>query len=152
MGSGLILNEAIRVVDDGGDFAEVRRAAEVAIRRASVLFAVGTLEYLQKSGRIGRAQRLFGTALDIRPVLKVEDGEVVPHKRTRGRRRQLATILEEVKPAADEGRSLLFGHVDAPEAIEELVDSLGVKEPLVTEIGGVVGSHAGPGAYGVGYL
>jgi fatty acid-binding protein DegV len=84
--------------------------------------------------------------------LKVEDGEVVPHKRTRGRRRQLATILEEVKPAADEGRSLLFGHVDAPEAIEELVDSLGVKEPLVTEIGGVVGSHAGPGAYGVGYL
>jgi DegV family protein with EDD domain len=152
MGSGLVLREALRIIDEGGDFAEVRRAAEAAIRRVKVLFAVGTLEYLQKSGRIGRAQRLFGTALDIRPVLRIEDGEVVPHKRTRGRRRQLATIIEEVKPAAEAGHSLYFGHVAAPEALEDLMSSLGVEEPDVAEIGGVVGSHAGPGAYGVAYL
>lgn len=152
MGSGLILGEALRVVDEGGDFGEVRRAAEAAIRRVRVLFAVGTLEYLQKSGRIGRARRLLGTALDIRPVLRIEDGEVVPHKRTRGRRRQLAAIIEEAKPAAEEGRSLLFGHIAAPEAVEDLARSLGVDEPRVAEIGGVVGSHAGPGAYGVAYL
>ena len=152
MGSGLILREALRVIDEGGDFAEVRRATETAIRRVNVLFAVGTLEYLQKSGRIGRAQRLLGSALDIRPVLRIEDGEVVPHKRTRGRRRQLATMSEEAKPAAENGRSLYFGHVDASEALEELIESLGVEEPVVAEIGGVVGSHAGPGAYGVAYL
>ena len=71
MGSGLILLEALRCIDEGRDFDEVRHAAERAIGGARVLFAVGTLEYLAKSGRIGRAQRLLGTALDVRPVLEI---------------------------------------------------------------------------------
>lgn len=152
MGSGLILMEALRVVDEGGDFKNVRRAAESAIGRANLLFAVGSLEYLAKSGRLGRARRLVGTALDIRPVLRVEDGEVVPHKRTRGRKRQLAAIVEEVRPAVEAGRQLYFGHVAAPELLSELADQLGVEVQLVSEIGGVVGSHVGPGAYGVAHL
>ena len=152
MGSGLILLEVLSVLDEGGTFDEVRRAAEGAIRRCKILFAVGTLEYLEKSGRIGRAQRLLGTALDIRPVLRLEDGEVVPHKRARGRRRQLATLLDEVRPAAEGGRPLAYGHIDAPEMLAELRNSLGVEGRFVAEIGGVVGSHVGPGAYGVAYL
>jgi DegV family protein with EDD domain len=151
IGSGLILLEAMRVVDGGGTFEEVKRAVEAAIRRCRVLFAVGTLEYLEKSGRIGRAQRLLGTALDIRPVLSVEDGEVVPHKRARGRRRQMAVILEEAKPAAEAGRPLAYGHVNAPEPLAELREALG-KGSFAAEIGGVVGSHLGPGAYGVAFL
>ncbi|MDQ3793666.1 MAG: DegV family protein [Actinomycetota bacterium] len=152
MGSGLILREALREIDEGGEFKAVRRAAEIAIGRCNVLFAVGTLEYLAKSGRIGRARRLLGAAFDIRPVLRIEDGEVVPHKRTRGRKRQMAAIVEEVKPAAEPGRPLFFGHVAAPELLSELAERLGVEEELVAEIGGVVGSHVGPGAYGVAYL
>ena len=152
MGSGLILREALRCIDEGGEFEEVRREAETAIRRCNVLFAVSTLEYLAKSGRIGRARRLVGTALDIRPVLRIEDGEVVAHKRTRGRKRQMAAIVEEAKPAAEAGRPLYFGHVAAPEQLSELAERLGVEEELVAEIGGVVGSHVGPGAYGVAYL
>ena len=151
IGSGLILLEAVRVVDGGGTFEEVKRAVEAAISRCRVLFAVGTLEYLEKSGRIGRAQRLLGTALDIRPVLSVEDGEVVPHKRARGRRRQMAVILEEAKPAAEAGRPLAYGHVNAPEPLAELREALG-KGSFAAEIGGVVGSHLGPGAYGVAFL
>jgi DegV family protein with EDD domain len=152
MGAGLILLEALRVVDEGGEFEEVKQAAVEAIRRCRLLFAVGTLEYLEKSGRIGRAQRLLGTAFDIRPVLRVEDGEVVPHKRTRGRKRQLAALLEEAKPAAEAGHPLAYGHADAPGPLNELIDSLGVEGSFVVEIGGVVGSHVGPGAYGVAYL
>jgi len=152
MGSGLILLEALRCIDEGGDFDEVRHAAERAIRRTSVLFAVGTLEYLAKSGRIGRAQRLLGTALDVRPVLQVAGGEIVPLKRTRGRKRQMAAIVEEVKPAAEAGRPLYFGHIAAPELLSELAEQLGVEEKLVAEIGGVVGSHVGLGAYGVAHL
>lgn len=152
MGSGLILREALAMIDEGGDFKDVRRAAEAAIGRCNLLFAVGTLEYLAKSGRLGRAQRLLGTALDIRPVLRVEDGEVVSHRRTRGRKRQIAAIVEEVKPAAEAGRPLYFGHVAAPELLSELAERLGVEEKLVSEIGGVVGSHVGPGAYGVAHL
>ncbi len=152
MGAGLILLEALHVLDEGGDFEEVKQAAAEAIKRCTLLFAVGTLEYLEKSGRIGRAQRLLGTALDIRPVLRVEDGEVVPHKRTRGRKRQLAALLEETKPAAEAGHPLAYGHADAPGPLNELIDSLGVEGRFVAEIGGVVGAHVGPGAYGVAYL
>ncbi len=152
MGSGLILREALREIDEGGDFREVRRAAETAIGRCNVFLAVSTLKYLAKGGRLGQAQRLVGAALDVRPVLRVEDGEVVPHKRTRGRKRQLATIVDEVRPAAQAGRPLYFGHAGAPELVSELAERLGVEEKLVAEIGGVVGSHVGLGAYGVAHL
>jgi DegV family protein with EDD domain len=152
MGSGLILLEALRVVDGGGDFKEVRRAVDSAIRSCNIFFAVQTLEYLERLGRIGRAQRLLGTALDVRPVLSVEDGEVVPHKRTRGRKRQMAAIVEEAQEAASAGRPLYFGHVDAPDAVDALARALGKRPERVAEIGGVVGSHVGPGAYGLAFL
>jgi len=152
MGSGLILIEALRCIDDGGDFDEIRRSAKRAIGGATVLFAVGTLEYLAKSGRIGRAKRLLGTALDVRPVLKVAGGEIVPIKRTRGRARQMAAIVEEVRPAVEAERPLFFGHIAAPELLSELAERLGVEEKLVAGIGGVVGSHVGLGAYGVAHL
>ncbi|BBL78829.1 hypothetical protein RxyAA322_06830 [Rubrobacter xylanophilus] len=152
MGSGLVLREAIRAIDEGASFEEVRRAAEAAVRRVRVFFAVGTLEYLAKSGRIGRAQRLVGTALDIRPVLTIREGEVVPFKRTRGRRRQMETIAEQLRPAIEEGRTLFFGHVDARDTLEELGRKLGIGDMLVARIGGVVGCHVGPGAYGVAFL
>jgi DegV family protein with EDD domain len=152
MGSGLILLEALRVIDGGGDFKEVRRTVDSAVRSCNLLFAVQTLEYLERLGRIGRAQRLLGTALDVRPVLSVEDGEVVPHKRTRGRKRQMAAIVEEAKASASSGRPLYFGHVNAPDAVTDLARALGKRPKYVAEIGGVVGSHVGPGAYGLAFL
>ena len=152
MGSGLILLEALRVLDEGGEFKDVRRAAEAAAGRCNLYFAVGTLEYLARSGRIGRAQRLVGTALDVRPVLKLVDGEVVPHKRTRGRKRQMNAVVDEVGPSAEAGRPLYFGHIARPEPVGELAERLGVEARPVAEIGGVVGSHVGLGAYGVAHL
>jgi DegV family protein with EDD domain len=152
MGSGLIFVEALNTADGGGSFEDVLQAAERAIKGCEVLFAVGTLEYLAKSGRIGRAQRLVGTALNIRPVLRLEDGLVVPHKRARGRNRQMAVVAEQIKPAIESGKKLYYGHVAAPELLEEFCDMLGVDDPAVTGIGGVVGAHVGPGAYGVAYL
>ncbi len=152
MGSGLILLEALRVADEGGSFEDVKRATEAAVRRCGIFFAVGTLEYLEKSGRIGRAQRLVGTALDIRPVLRLEDGEVVPHKRARGRKRQLSAIVDEVRPMIEAGRHIAYGHVDSYDALADLRSALGTEGSFVSEIGGVVGSHVGPGAYGVAYL
>jgi DegV family protein with EDD domain len=125
---------------------------EAAIKLCRLLFAVGSLEYLEKSGRIGRAQRLLGTALDVRPVLSVENGEVMPHKRTRGRKRQMTAILEEAKPAVEAGRTLAYGHINAWDSLTELRSALDVKGRFVADIGGVVGSHVGPGAYGVAIL
>ncbi|AHY46659.1 DegV: EDD domain protein, DegV family [Rubrobacter radiotolerans] len=151
-GSTLILREALRVIDGGGDLREAKRAAEAAARRTEVFFAVGTLDYLAKSGRIGRAQKLFGSALDIRPILRLEDGEVHPYKRVRGRKRQMNALVEGLAPFVREGRRFHFGHIDAEEAANELARKLGVRDPQMAEIGGVVGCHVGPGAFGVACL
>ncbi len=62
------------------------------------------------------------------------------------------SMLQEAKPAAEAGRPLAYGHIDAPQLLAELKDSLGVEGRFVAEIGGVVGSHVGLGAYGVAYL
>src|SRR3712207_9370042 len=98
MGSGLILLEALKVLDEGGEFKDVRRAAEAAAGRCNLYFAVGTLEYLGKSGRIRRAPRPLGAALDVQPVLKLVDGEVLPPQPNRGRKRQMNPVLEEGGP------------------------------------------------------
>jgi fatty acid-binding protein DegV len=82
----------------------------------------------------------------------VVGGEVTPYKRTRGRKRQMAAIVEQVSPAVEAGRPLYFGHIAAPELVSELAETLGVEEKLVAEIGGVVGAHVGLGAYGVAHL
>jgi fatty acid-binding protein DegV len=64
----------------------------------------------------------------------------------------MAILLKEVKPAAEAGRPLAYGHAHAPALLNEFIDSVGVEGRFVAEIGGVVGAHVGPGAYGVAYL
>lgn len=152
IGSGLILNEVLEAIDGGGDLQEALGAARNAISRCRAWFAVGTLEYLQRGGRIGRAQRLAGSALDIRPVLALEDGEIVPHKRTRGRKRQMSAMLEEIKPAVENGRPYSLGNANAPEPVAELSRQLGGGEEFSSSISGVIGCHVGPGAYGVAHI
>ncbi|CAN5121137.1 DegV family protein [soil metagenome] len=152
IGSGLILNEVLETIDGGGDLDEALEAARSAIARCRAWFAVGTLEYLQRGGRIGRAQRLAGTALDIRPVLTLEDGEIVPHKRTRGRKRQMSAMIGEIQSAVDNGRPYSLGNANAPEPVAEISRRLGGGEAFSVSISGVIGCHVGPGAYGVAYL
>lgn len=151
-GAALIIRRALAVLDGGGTFEEARRTAEQAVRKSDIYFAVGTLEYLAKSGRIGRAQKLFGSALDIRPILTLVDGEVNPHKRVRGRKRQMNALVEQLSPYVTEGRTFYFGHIDAEDSVRELAERLGIPEPEITGIGGVVGCHVGPGAFGVACL
>jgi fatty acid-binding protein DegV len=64
----------------------------------------------------------------------------------------MAALFEEARPAAEAGRPLAYGHVRAWDSLTELRTELGVKGRFVSEIGGVVGSHVGPGAYGVAFL
>jgi len=152
IGSGLILNEVLSVIDGGGDPEEALSAARSAVARCRAWFAVGTLEYLRRGGRIGRAQSLAGTALDIRPVLTLKDGEIVPHKRTRGRKRQMAAMLEEIRPAVENGRPYSLGNANAPEPVAEISRQLGGGEAFSASISGVIGCHVGPGAYGVAHV
>lgn len=152
MGSGLILFETLVAIDSGADFEEVKRITRDSIERCELILGVSTLDYLEKNGRIGRAQRLLGTALNIRPVLKIEEGVVTPYKRVRGKRKQMAALLEEIHPAVQAERKLAIGDIAAPGELAQMREAAGESLEFEAEIGGVVGSHVGPGAYGVAIL
>ena len=120
-----------------------------------VVFTVDTLEYLQKGGRIGKAQALAGSLLHVKPILSVRDGVIEPVGRVRGRQKavaEFARLFEEQSEDRD-GLRLAIAHANAPEWIETLTEmALGIrpsaKVELVETLGAVVGTHAGPGAVG----
>jgi fatty acid kinase fatty acid binding subunit len=120
-----------------------------------VIFTVGTLEYLQKGGRIGRAQALAGTLLNVKPILAIQDGEVVPVARVRGRQKALEEFARVFGDATrdEPGLRVSIAHANAPEWVDVLTDFVGKARPqaeieLVETLGAVVGTHAGPGAVG----
>ena len=145
---------AMRAAELGAEGAAPEQA--VAEIRASVprlrLYAVlDTLEYLQKGGRIGRARALMGALLNIKPMLTLHDGEAHPVERVRSRQagmRRLVDVLASQGPAARVG--LLHG--GAPEVLPELERLFRERLPDRTfeqaEIGSVLGTYAGPGAFG----
>jgi DegV family protein with EDD domain len=123
-----------------------------------VLFVVDTLEYLRRGGRIGAARAWIGKLLDIKPILGVADGEVVPVDRARGGRAAHPRILELIAGRADGARPMVagFAHANAPvwaDRLRKLVEErFRVVETLTAEMGPTVGTHAGPGTVGVVWL
>ena len=120
-----------------------------------VLFTVETLEYLQRGGRIGKAQAIAGGLLNLRPVLSVEDGEVVAVARVRGKQKAVAEFERRFLDATTDGPGLriAIAHADAEEwvgTLSELVWRVrpGAEIEFTSTLGAVVGTHAGPGAVG----
>jgi DegV family protein with EDD domain len=137
--------------------------AEAALARLSddhrVVFSLETLEFLQRGGRIGRAQAVAGSLLRVRPILQFDDGEVAPHSRVRGSHRVLPAMRGYLEERSDPQRPLrvALGHARRPEVIGELEEMVRDARPrasidLVAEIGPTVGTHAGPGAYAVAFV
>jgi len=127
-------------------------------REVRCFFSLDTLEYLQRGGRIGKAQAFVGQLLAVHPILALEDGELRPLRRVRGRRKVVAALVEELQSALGAARSaaVMVGHAAAPASAAELVQAVeaarpGVKVDGVVEIGAVVGTHAGPGALGLAF-
>jgi DegV family protein with EDD domain len=146
-------------LDDGVDPADLPALVEEQRRRCHTLFCVPTLEFLQKGGRIGRAQALAGGLLGVRPILAIEDGEVVPAGRVRGADRVLPALVDEiVRRAADEDEiDVAIAHADDPAQAAELEALLraarpGIRSVRVLTLGAVIGAHAGPGTIGLGYV
>jgi DegV family protein with EDD domain len=122
---------------------------------SEVLFTVDTLEYLQRGGRIGKAQALAGSLLNLRPVLSVEEGEVVAVARVRGKSKALAEFERRfVEGTTNEaGLRVAIAHADAEEwvgTLSELAWRVRSKAEIefTSTLGAVVGTHTGPGAVG----
>jgi DegV family protein with EDD domain len=131
---------------------------QAARERLHVVFSVDTLEYLQRGGRIGRAQAMVGGVLGLRPILTLRDGEVEPLRKVRGARRARAEFERFLIDHAGPGSvHVAVVHADAPEAAEQLVEMARRAVPHavidhVGELGAVVGTHGGPGTLGLAVL
>lgn len=120
-----------------------------------LLFTVNTLEYLARGGRIGRAAALAGNLLNVKPILAIRDGEVVPLKKVRGNAKAFAEFRAIFEATSSDSTSLKVGiaHAAAPERLEALRDLVervrpGAEIQIATTLGAVVGTHAGPGTVG----
>jgi DegV family protein with EDD domain len=135
---------------------EVAELVERYRRCHGLLFTVETLDYLARGGRIGRAAAFAGSLLNVKPILALERGEVVPLKRVRGSRQALQEFASLLEAGTTDSPSLRLGiaHASSPGRAEALAELVGSVRPsaeleVVTSLGAVVGTHAGPGALGL---
>jgi DegV family protein with EDD domain len=122
---------------------------------AGLIFTVDTLEFLRRGGRIGRASAWAGNLLHVKPILTIKR-EVVPLKRVRGNQKAMQEFVSEFTSTSEDTSTLKVGiaHADAPERAEQLKKMVHAERPhaeveIVTTLGAVVGTHAGPGTIGL---
>jgi DegV family protein with EDD domain len=155
-GLGLVTLAAARRALAGGDADAVRQAAADARAELKIWFAVDTLEFLKRSGRIGGASAWVGSTLKIKPILTLER-EMVPVERVRTKRRVVERLVDYARERHESGADgWVIQHTQAHEEAQQLVDRcreiFGRDPAYVSEIGAVLGSHSGPGVLGVGAI
>lgn len=158
MATGFQVLEAARLAEKGASLAECREAVENAKQCTGVLFAVDTLEFLHRGGRIGGGARLLGTALNIKPILHLSEGRVEPLEKVRTRKKSLMRLLELAEERVQGKQPLRLAALhanardDAEWVLEEAGQRLEVVEKILADVSPVVGTHTGPGTVGLAYL
>jgi DegV family protein with EDD domain len=138
----------------GLDAPVIAETLRAEVERHHVVFFVDTLDYLQRGGRIGRAAALIGGILQLKPLLRIDEGQVVPWERTRTRTRALNGLVEFAKglPAVDRVAALYSSDRGEGAAFaDRLAADLALDRDRVVlaQIGPTVAAHIGPGAMGL---
>lgn len=144
-----------RRLERGTTDEDVDALVERYLREHRLLFTVDTLEFLARGGRIGRAKAFAGQLMNVKPILSIRAGEVIPVKRVRGNRKAFQEFVDAVAEQTQDVPGLRVGiaHADAPERmvqIEKMVRHLRPQATIEMEtmLGAVIGAHAGPGTVG----
>jgi fatty acid kinase fatty acid binding subunit len=153
-GLGLLVLAGARAAKAGASVEEVIGRIETARTNLKMWFAVDTLEYLRRGGRIGAASAWLGSALKIKPILTL-DKEITPIERVRTGTKALRRLVEYAEQRhADGADAWVVQHIQAPEEAARLVEEaeaiMGRPPAFTSEIGPVIGAHVGPGLLGVG--
>ena len=156
-GLGLIALAAARRAAMGESAAGVIANAEEARAELKMWFAIDTLEFLRRSGRIGAAGAWIGSTLRVKPILTIDDGQMMPVERVRTTERAFERLVDYARQRHSSGADAwVVQHVRAPEMAELLIerarDVFGTEPVFISEIGAVVGAHTGPGLLGIGAL
>lgn len=153
---GIIVVAVAEQAREGVPFDALYKYARYLVESTSVYFMVDTLQYLQKGGRIGRAQAVLGTLLNVKPILSLDElGQVYAKEKARGEKKALERIYELLKQDAKRYHKIRLGisHADAPARAEEVKVRLQEIFPgasiVVTHIGSVIGTHVGKGTVAI---
>ena len=158
MGLGWQALMAARAAKEGATLAECKEVVEKAKPMTGVVFAVETLEYLHRGGRIGGGAKFLGTALNFKPILEIRDGAVESVERVRTRKKSLARVVRLIEERID-GREPLHlaalnakADEDARWLLEVGCAHLNPVEKMFTDVSPVIGTHVGPGVVGLAFL
>lgn len=154
-GLQLLVRAALEDIQAGDTAAAVAEKATRRRSKVTILVLLDTLTYLHRGGRIGRAQAFVGSLLNVKPLIAVRDGEVVPLARPRSRSKGIEMMVEQVRACAPL-RGLAEFHAAAAESMADLEGRLGAAvsnvPAVLGRIGPVVGAYSGPGGLGVACL
>jgi DegV family protein with EDD domain len=153
-GMGLMILGAAAAAESGASGEETVAAANKTRETLKIWFAVDTLEYLRRGGRIGAARAWIGSTLKIKPILTLEE-EITPIERVRTRSRAFERLVDYARQRRNDGADgWVVQHVQDPEAADRMIEACGQifgSDPVFTsEVGPVIGAHTGPGLLGVG--
>ena len=153
-GLGLVALAGARVAKAGGEHDAVIERIEKARDDLKMWFAVDTLEYLRRGGRIGPASAWLGSALKIKPILTL-DKEITPIERVRTGGKALRRLTEYAEQRQSDGADgWVVQHIQAPDEAGRLAQAteqiMGCPAVFISEVGPVIGAHVGPGLLGVG--
>jgi len=152
-GHGLMAIAAANAAAAGAGVAEAAARARELRGVMQILFAVDTLEYLRRGGRIGGAQAWIGSTLKIKPILSI-DSQILPVERVRTAGRAFQRLVDHLEMLRGDGGDVFFvQHIQAPEQAARMAargsELFGRPPEFVSEIGPVIGAHVGPGLLGV---
>lgn len=157
MGLGFMALTAARAVENGAGLKEAAAAARALIPSVRVVFVVDTLEFLHRGGRIGGAQRLFGSMLSIKPLLELQEGKIEALEKVRTKRKAVQRLLD-IAVEACAGKSKVHAAVanasapqEAQSVADELQKLLDPAELYIVDMSPVIGTHTGPGALGIAW-
>lgn len=155
LGTGFAVLAAAEAAAGGADVDQIAEAARRRAAATTSLFYVDTLEHLHRGGRIGAAAKLVGSVLAMKPLLRLQDGQVVPLEKVRTAARALSRLEEiAVESAADDEVDVAVAHLANPDRAREVAEHLTARLPrlremVVGEVGAVIGAHVGPGMVAV---
>ena len=156
VGLGLVSIETKKAIDEGSDFRSATELAKSLSSRTRIIVGLETLEYLVRGGRVGKAQGLVGSLLNLKPILQIIDGEVHPLEKVRTTRKSRARLLEIA--IANKGKVSIAGVAVttdtelANDISKTLKQDLNISDIPTFRIGPVVGTHGGPGAIAIAFI
>ncbi|MEW9051392.1 MAG: DegV family protein [Neobacillus sp.] len=158
LGYGLVVREAVKKSEQNMSKQEIVKDVQFRSEHMEQLFTVEDLEYLAKGGRVSKASAFLGGLLNIKPILNVEDGKLVPIEKLRGKKKVLRRLIELMRERGTEMNEQVIGisHADTEETVLEvkamIEEEFQPKEVYITSIGSAVGAHTGPGTIAIFFL